>query len=418
VAKDIRVFFRPEAVRNTGTRLTGDVVIAIPISWQLIGYAIAVMVILAMVFISTATYFRTESVPGVIAPNTGIVDVVAPRAGTVTEVRVHQRQHIEAGDIVATVSVEELSATGESVAEKLNEAIQRQSENIRQQIETVALAAAAQRHQVTAERSGVEAEISRLEEQVQIQGRLITSSEEDFKSATTLQEKGFISPRDLKQREDALLTRRQQLSQLEQTLSSRRANVRALEQNSSSISAQGRSQTFNLQSIRAQIDQQAVNAKQAKAYVLRSPISGRVSTISAKLGQHVSGNANLMSILPAHARLRAELYVPTSAIGFVRVGQEVRLAIDAFPYQRFGTIKGKISAIASSAISERAAGQQAIRSHYPVYVDLLAEEIDAYGRKEPLVPDMSLVARIVTARQSFLEWMFEPIFAVANRSGQ
>ena len=44
----------------------------------------------------------------------------------------------------------------------------------------------------------------------------------------------------------------------------------------------------------------------------------------------------LLSILPAGSKLEAQLFTPSRSIGFVRVGQQVLLRYQAFPYQKFG----------------------------------------------------------------------------------
>lgn len=121
-----------------------------------------------------------------------------------------------------------------------------------------------------------------------------------------------------------------------------------------------------------------------------------------------------MLIVPTGAKLRAELAVPSAAIGFIKPDQEVRLAIDAFPYQRFGTVKGKVTTVATSAIAAHGPNGTSVPV-YPVTVMLDTSSVLAYGRKEQLVSGMTLTARIVTERQSLLEWLFEPLFAVSRR---
>lgn len=41
--------------------------------------------------------------------------------------------------------------------------------------------------------------------------------------------------------------------------------------------------------------------------------------------------------------------------------------------------------------------------------------VRAFGASRPVLPGMTLSARIVTERRSLLEWLFEPVFAVSNR---
>lgn len=92
----------------------------------------------------------------------------------------------------------------------------------------------------------------------------------------------------------------------------------------------------------------------------------------------------------------------------------MRLAIDAFPYQRFGSVAGKVLTVSTSTVSAQATNG-AGRRVYPVTVALGRSSIRAFGRSQQLVPGMTLTARIVTERRSLFEWLFEPLYAVSKR---
>lgn len=123
----------------------------------------------------------------------------------------------------------------------------------------------------------------------------------------------------------------------------------------------------------------------------------------------------MMTIVPAASVLRAELKVPSSAISFLKPRQTVTLAIDAFPYQRFGTVKGRVLTVSTSPISSRESDGSAI-SVYPISVALDRSTVSAFDRNEPLLVGMTLTARIVTEKQSLIEWLFEPLLAVQRRA--
>ena len=139
-----------------------------------------------------------------------------------------------------------------------------------------------------------------------------------------------------------------------------------------------------------------------------------MTAITGRVGQAAAQGQPLMAVMPAGSRPRAELYVPTQAAGFLAVGQEVRLAVDAFPYQRFGTVTARIAQIASTAVP-RATAEGGTIPVYLVTVELGAPFVTAFGRRQPLLPGMTLSARIVTERRSLFEWLFEPLFAVGQR---
>jgi membrane fusion protein len=151
----------------------------------------------------------------------------------------------------------------------------------------------------------------------------------------------------------------------------------------------------------------------AKGYALTSPVAGTVTALTARLGQPASQGQPVMVVVPKGGRTRVELYVPTSAAGFLKVGQEVRLAIDAFPYQQFGTVRAHITDISDAAIA-----RQTSEGALPVYLviaELSQASVSAFGRDQPLLPGMALTARIVTRRQTLFEWLFEPLYAVSRR---
>ena len=211
-----------------------------------------------------------------------------------------------------------------------------------------------------------------------------------------------------------MLSRQQQLAQLRQSLTARRATLAEVSSSSETIAAQAQSQAASIAASRAQVAQQAAGNEGARSYALTAPVTGIITALTVRTGQMANGQGQIMAIVPEGAILRAELNVPSQAIGFVKEGQEVRLAIDAFPYQRFGTVNGKVLTVATSGFSQQAASG-AVISVYPVVVELDGTTVTAFGREEQLVPGMTLAARIITEKQTLIEWLFEPLFAVSGR---
>lgn len=406
--------FRIETTYRHRNRLSGDVALAVPIAWQSIGFLIFGGIAAAVFFLALASYSRVETVTGTVTPNTGVSSIVPTRAGVIAVLTVKDGQNVPAGAELATIRAEEYGATALSPTALVEAALAQQDASLAEQSEATQASAMAQTSQLDAQRSGLVAEITQLQSQITTQQALIASAQKDLDRARTIADRGFISGRDMQVREEALLARQQGLSQIAQSLAAKRSALAENERTTAQISAQARAQTASLAATRAQVAQQAASTAGARSYVLRAPIAGRVTALTARVGQPASPQGQLMAIVPTGAKLRAELAVPSTAIGFVKPGQEVRLAIDAFPYQRFGTITGTVQTVASSAINAQGPNGTTV-AVYPVTVALKQSAIRAYGRSEPLVSGMSLTARIVTVKQSLLEWLFEPLFAVRNR---
>lgn len=406
--------FRSEVLAQRADRLAGDVAIAVPVAWRAIGFLLFGCVAAAVLFLSLASYARVVSVSGMIVPDAGVATIVPTRAGVIADVAVREGEQVNKGAALATIRSEEDGASGLSAAAQVEASIGRQDNDLVRQAAAIQSAARAQQEQLAAQRSGLASEILEIEAQLRLQGSLVAAARRDLDRTRVVAERGFISARDLQVREEALLARQQSLSQLNQALAARRSAQAESERNAVQAAAQSRADLSNLAASRAQVAQQAASASGARSFSLRAPVSGQVTALTARIGQPASTQAPLMTIVPANAVLRAELTVPSTAIGFVKPGQEVRLAVDAFPYQRFGTVTGTVLTVARSAVSRRGEGD-AVIAVYPVVVSLESARIAAFGREEPLMPGMTLSARIVAEKQSLLQWLFEPLFAVRRR---
>lgn len=406
--------FRSESMSENRDRLSGDVVIAVPIAWQAIGYLLLFGVVTASAFLYFASYSRVETVLGMIIPDSGVSAIVPTRNGVIAALLVKEGQYVQTGAGLATVRAEEDSAAGLSPAALIEAAVGRQDASLAAQMTASAAAADAQMRQLAAQRSGFVAEVGQLQSQMALQRDLIASAQKDYDRARAVAERGFISLRDLQVREETLLSRQQGLSQLTQSLAAKESALSEAKRGGAQIAAQSQVQNASLAASRAEVAQQAASAAGLRSYVLRAPVAGRVTALTARVGQPASPGTPLMAIVPAGSVLRAELAVSGAAIGFVKPGQQVRLAIDAFPYQRFGTVTGKVLTVASSAVSAQGPNGSTVAT-YPVTVTLDQKQITAFGRQEALVSGMSLTARIITEKQSLLQWLFEPLFAVRRR---
>lgn len=402
--------FRDEVIQNSRAKLTGNVNIAIPISWSAIGYLLFGGVLIALIFLSLATYARVETASGSLSPDKGVSEIYPSRSGTFVKISVREGQRVLAGDVLAEIRTEEDRHEGISSAEQIQRAITARDTSLISQIDAIESAALAQQAQLIARQTGLRSEIKEIESQVKIQKDLLEAGQADFERAQGIAERGFVSKRDLDRRAEVILSRQLALSQLQQALSAKRAALTEAAQLEGQVAADARALSAGLASTRAQISQEAVTNTASRSYVLRAPISGRVTALVAKMGQHAEPQTSALTIVPEDAELVAELHVPNSAIGFVKKGQEVKLAIDAFPYQRFGTVTGEIVTVATTSIQARNTGE----SVYPVRVKLATNQVDAFRRKEALVSGMTCSAKIITDRQSLLEWLFAPLFAVSR----
>jgi HlyD family type I secretion membrane fusion protein len=151
---------------------------------------------------------------------------------------------------------------------------------------------------------------------------------------------------------------------------------------------------------------------------LDSPVDGIVSQIGqVSKGSSTAGaagataslqSAPLITITPMGMTLETELDISTQDIGFIRPGDRVTLKIDAFPYIRFGTVKGTVSRISEASYVLDINGQpESAGPFFKVYVTAKEYELRNVPKDYRLVTGMSLVGDIFVGDRTLWSYITE-----------
>ena len=90
--------------------------------------------------------------------------------------------------------------------------------------------------------------------------------------------------------------------------------------------------------------------QESRLYAITAPVAGTVQQLAGKYaGSYVQAGELLGTISP-DGDLLAECYVAPKDIGFMRVGMPVRLQIDAFDYNQWGLVEGRVMDIAQDFV--------------------------------------------------------------------
>lgn len=169
--------------------------------------------------------------------------------------------------------------------------------------------------------------------------------------------------------------------------------------------------------------------------VIDSPIEGVVqSSIVTTAGQVVSPGEQLMRIVPDDAVLEIESYLPNKDVGFVAVGQNAVVKLEAFPFTRYGTIDAVVTRVAHDAIPEPDAAQTEQDPAHPQSVNMpagadrvqnlvyavtlkpLKTAVDVDGVQVPLGPGMEATTEIRTGSRRILDYLFSPLMQVSSEA--
>lgn len=410
--------FRPEVAEHRRTRLYGEIVLTQPISTRLMVLALFAIIAIAATWVSLGTYARIETVQGILVTDMPSAKVVAISPGVVIELNAKEGQVVKQGDRLAVINLDRSVASGTPVTGRSLDALEARRRLTQQQVGLARRRASSERERLNTVIGNAEQQALSFRDQITLQEQVVASNQQLFDQISKVVERGFVSKVDYERRRQTLIGSQQQLASLRQQLSARVSEASQARSQINSIAAETAQGAVEIESSLQGIAQQQAQLEGEQGYVITAPISGRITALQTAKGRTANPNVPMMVIVPEGSELKAELYAPTRAIGFVKKGQETRILFDAFPYQRFGSFGGKVESVSRTIIDPRET-EVPIKLEEAVYriaVKLDKQDVIAYGDKIDLQPGMTLNANVVLERQSFLSWLLQPLNAVLKRS--
>jgi membrane fusion protein len=406
--------FRQEAIDFLHQRHSwGEVVSLQPLSSTILSWALAGVVVLIFCFLFIAQYARKETVIGYLRPTLGTAKIFVPQQGFIKEIKVKEGQEVAEGEPLLTVVTSQITANGDDVNATVLTVLAQQRDVVERQIAAEERRTASEHDGLASAIKGVEGEVAHLEDQRNIQNERLKLAESFVSSGATLIKSGALAPIELKRREQAALEQKQNVVSLDQQISERRTQLNDTRHKLEQLPAISADRIRVLRNDVSSIEQRVAEVSGRQAYVIKAPTSGRVSTLQATVGQIADPRHMQLEIIPLDAHLQAELFFPTRAFGFVRPGQQLRILYDAFPYQKFGTYRGSVTNVSHTILTgNETTGPITLKEPaYRVTAALARPDIDAYGRKMPLQPDMLLKADVILEQRSLMRWLLDPVLS-------
>ena len=155
-----------------------------------------------------------------------------------------------------------------------------------------------------------------------------------------------------------------------------------------------------LQELQAQITEASVNIRYQ---ALRSPVDGVVFDLKPRGEGYVAQSTETVMKVVPYDTLEARVEIPSSEIGFVKVGMPADLSIDSFPATDFGVLEGKVKSIGSDALPPSQVDNRP-EYRYPAMIQLDSQQLKLKdGEELPLQVGMSLISNIKLRKVSYLQ---------------
>jgi hemolysin D len=171
---------------------------------------------------------------------------------------------------------------------------------------------------------------------------------------------------------------------------------------------------------------------------ITAPIAGTVQQLAVTSRGQVAVTAQpLLVIVPFEGGIEVEALVPSRDIGFVEAGQAAVVKVDAFPFNRYGTLSGTITRVSRDAVDAReasaaadvasGAGRQGSSAAdallhtqnlvFPVTITLERTSLAAERGPIPLKPGMTATVEIRTGSRRIIDYVLGPVTEAAASVG-
>lgn len=149
---------------------------------------------------------------------------------------------------------------------------------------------------------------------------------------------------------------------------------------------------------------------------LISPSNGIVKNVRiTTLGGVIKPSEEVMQIVPIEDNMLIEVKISPADIGFLKLGMETNIKIDAYDYTIYGSLRGKLVYISADTISEdlkqgeKAYYRGQIQTHGKVFSGKPGQNLD-------IQPGMTATAEIKTGTHTILSYLLKPMIKTLNTS--
>ena len=414
-----RELFRAESLQEQGTLWLGRHTLSLGLPAALSSIVSTVLVVAAAALVAFGSYARRVELHGVVLPSTGLVHVTSPVAGWVEALNVRDGDSIASGTPLYTLNTDTATRNGDTQQQILR-SLAAQRSILLLQIDRKTRIKDQQEAELHQKVENLVAQIQQMNVQIDVKTEFVRTLVKDFEDFKRFVAQGISSINEKMARQQNWMRSRDDLEELKSRALRLRGEQIELEAQLDTLRLQSENELDGMRAKLSDIDQQVANSEAKHSIKIVASAPGKVTAISSLPGQVVPAGVRMLTIVPAHERMQAELLAPSTSIGFLRPGQRVLLRYSAFPYQKFGEYWGTVTEISRAALQAEELkalvpsmqpAEQA-KTFYRVTVAPDRPDVMAYGRSEPLQASMQVDARVLLDRRPIYQWILEPLYGL------
>jgi len=403
--------FRDEAIEARRGDFLGSIDLTrTHLGWPITLIGGAFMLGLA-IFAVIGEHTRSERASGQLVPSAGLNPILAPESGVATRVLVAEGEEVREGQVLVELSREKegTNSNGDALGLTLEVALAQQKQYWLDELAALERSADLQRQSLLYQRDFAAQRGTLIEEQITLKRRQLESYREVYNRVRAL-DHGLLTALQVHQHEAAVLVAESELNSASLQRIDVQGEVAMLEERLNRAPMELDERRASIARALADIEQQTARVGVERTLVLRASRSGIVTGVAVAPGQSVLTGRRLLTLLPVDAKLQAELWVPSEAVGLLQHGTPVAMRYRAFPYRQFGHQYGRIVSIANNVLDPQdvaeISGGQHLDPAFRILVELDRQTVQFAESELKLRSGMRVDAELILERRRLYQLFF------------
>jgi hemolysin D len=375
---------------------------------------------------------------GRLEPKGNTIRLDAPVAGTVATISVREGQVIQKGQPLMALQSEIVNADLQQAQVKLEGLLNRKTQliAIKSQLESSFSTA---QQQVQAQAASQQATIDKvrkqqnsLQDSLSLIQNLLEKDRSKVLQLSSLSEQGAIPRSQADDAERIMIQNNQQLQKTQTEIQQAQAEVQKQQREYQRIMRDGELSLIDKTKQVNELESQIIDAQseagqtrnlikslqyQRQQRMLYSPANGTLfQLLIQQPGAVVQPGQAIAQIAPKSARLVFRAQIDNRETGSLRVGLPAKLKFDAYPFQDYGIIQGKVNWISPTSTmstsetpsSSKPTATPNVQNRFTVEIELAQTAVQSRGKAIALKAGQTATAEIITRRRRVLDLFLDP----------
>lgn len=412
--------FRQPAIDHAAGSQIGE---ALNVHWRgmrLFAWSAFALLAVFILFLSVVEYAPNHQIPAFTDVSGGVIRLSAIQEARISEILVDEGSQVEKGAVLAVLDTDRLDADGNPRGASLAAKLASERAMLAREMDAARTEAQVMRNLADKKIAGLVEERANLQATISVDERLLVSLREQLVRVAKAANEGYVSRLQADQKGNEVLSQEGRLSTARATLARVDRDIDVVRMERELAETRLATILESLERVSMQLNRQIIVAQGDANQLVAAPEAGTVSSTLVVRGQSVLVGQTLFTMTPKGEQLVVRVLVPARSAGVVHAGLAIKLALHAYPQEKFGQFDAVIEQVSAAPLMP-AELPPIYAEHGPAYVALARFSSPPRGPDGALDLKVGMLAdaMVPMERRSAMAWLMEPVLrGINDEAGQ